>query len=178
MTRIHVPTRDQAPASTHATLDAIGKQLGFIPNMFRMVATSPDTFAGIIGFQGAMSKALNMKTRDAIALAVTDSNDCHYCMRAHTYVATNLVKSSAEEIAMNRVGQSEDPKRAAAATFAKALVERRGKVTAEEMHAVRAAGYSDAEIIDITAVAVQFLLTNFINNMADTEVDFPSVTNA
>ena len=178
MARITTPTRDQAPASTHATLDAIGGQVGFIPNMFRMLASSPDTFAGIIGFQGAMSKALNVKTRDAIALAVTQVNDCHYCMKAHTYIATNLVKSSAEEIALNRQGRSEDPKRAAAATFAKNLVERRGKVTDQELAAVRAGGYTDPEIIDITALAVQFLLTNFMNNMADSDIDFPSVTAA
>ncbi|AHZ68665.1 hypothetical protein OU5_1588 [Pseudomonas mandelii JR-1] len=88
------------------------------------------------------------------------------------------MKSSAEEIALNRQGRSEDPKRAAAATFAKNLVERRGKVTDQELAAVRAGGYTDPEIIDITALAVQFLLTNFMNNMADSDIDFPSVTAA
>lgn len=60
--------------------------------------------------------------------------------------------------------------------FAKTLVERRGKVTDQELTAVRDAGYTDPEIIDITALAVQFVLTNFINNMADTDADVPSVS--
>ncbi|WP_032833452.1 carboxymuconolactone decarboxylase family protein [Pseudomonas sp. URMO17WK12:I12] len=176
MARIAIPTRDQAPPSTHSTLDAIGSQAGYIPNMFRMLASSPDTFAGVISFQGAMSRALNVKTRDAIALAVTQVNDCHYCRNAHTYIGKSSVKSSSEEITLNRQGSSRDPKRAAAVMFAKTLVERRGKVTDQELAAVRAAGYSDPEIIDITALAVQFVLTNFINNMANTDTDFPSVS--
>lgn len=176
MARIAIPTRDQAPTSTHSTLDAIGSQAGYIPNMFRILASSPDTFAGVISFQGAMSRALNVKTRDAIALAVTQANDCSYCLNAHTYIGKSSVKSSSEEIALNRQGSSKDPKRAAAAMFAKALVERRGKVTDHELAAVRAAGYTDPEIIDITALAVQFVLTNFINNMADTDADFLSVS--
>lgn len=99
MARIAIPARDEAPTSTHSTLDAIGSQAGYIPNMFRMLASSPDTFAGVISFQGAMSRALNVKTRDAIALAVTQVNDCHYCLNAHTYIGKSLVKSSSEEIA-------------------------------------------------------------------------------
>lgn len=82
MARIAIPTRVQAPTSTHSTLDAIGSHAGYIPNMFRILASSPDTFAGVISFQGAMSRALNVKTRDAIALAVTQANDCSYCLNA------------------------------------------------------------------------------------------------
>lgn len=175
MARITIPSRDQVSPSTHSTLDAIGSHVGFIPNMFRMLASSPDTFSGVISFQGAMSRALNVRTRDAIALAVAEVNGCHYCMNAQAYISTKLASISSQEMALNRQGRSEDPRRAAAALFAKYLVERNGKVTDQELAAVRAAGYTDPEIIDITVLTVLCLLTNFINNMADTDVDFPNV---
>jgi hypothetical protein len=33
--RIDIPTRDDAPAETHAVLDTVGKRFGFVPNLFR-----------------------------------------------------------------------------------------------------------------------------------------------
>jgi alkylhydroperoxidase family enzyme len=80
---------------------------------------------------------------------------------------------SAEEIALNRAGRSEDPRRAAAAAFAQRVIETQGQVTDEDLASVRAAGYSDANIVEIVASTVQFLMTNFLNNVAKTVVDFP-----
>jgi alkylhydroperoxidase family enzyme len=79
----------------------------------------------------------------------------------------------AAEIALARERSSSDPQRAAAAQFAKQVTETRGKVTDADLASVRDAGYTDPQIIEIVALSVQFLLTNFINNVADTENDFP-----
>jgi hypothetical protein len=72
-------------------------------------------------------------------------------------------------------GSSEDPRRAAAAQFTKRLIETRGNVDEQDLANVRDAGYDDKQIIEITALAAQFLLTNFLNNVAETEPDFPSL---
>jgi hypothetical protein len=42
MPRMSIPTRDEAPEASHEVLDAIGKQLGFIPNLHRLMASSPE----------------------------------------------------------------------------------------------------------------------------------------
>jgi alkylhydroperoxidase family enzyme len=68
--------------------------------------------------------------------------------------------------------------RQAAALFAQKLIEARGKVSDADFAAVRAAGYSDAQIVDIIALSAQFLLTNFMNNAAETDLDFPAVAPA
>ncbi|SLE56699.1 Uncharacterised protein [Mycobacteroides abscessus subsp. abscessus] len=58
------------------------------------------------------------------------------------------------------------------------MVETRGKVDDSDLAAVRGAGYTDAQILAIVAVAVQALLTNYINNVNETVVDIPAVGTA
>jgi uncharacterized peroxidase-related enzyme len=175
MSRIAIPTRDDAPASSQPILDAVYKQLGFVPNLHRLMSISPDVLAGFVGLQSSLAKTLDIKTRDAIALAVSEANGCGYCIAAHSYVATNFARMSPEEIALNRRGGSHDIKRAAATNFAQHLMTTRGKVSDADLQAVRDAGYSNAQVIEMVALSAQFLLTNFINHVAQTDIDFPAI---
>src|SRR4051794_18365091 len=100
MSRIAIPSRDDAPAASQPTLDAIGKQLGFIPNLHRIMAISPAVLAGLVGLQGSLSKTLDAKTRHCISLAVSEVNGCNYCLTAHSYAATHLGKMDPKEIAL------------------------------------------------------------------------------
>jgi uncharacterized peroxidase-related enzyme len=178
MSRISIPTRDEAHTDAKPILDNVHKLLGFVPNLHRLMSNNPNVLNGWAQLQGSLAKTLDAKTRDAIALAVSEVDGCDYCLAAHTYVASNFAKMSPEEIAHNRKGHSLDAKRAAAAAFARDLVEHRGKVTDKDMESVRAAGYSDADIIAIIALSAQFLLTNFMNNAAQTPIDFPKIDSA
>jgi uncharacterized peroxidase-related enzyme len=173
MARLNIPTRNEAPEATHGVLDAIGRQLGFIPNLHRLMASSPAVLTGFVGLQGALSKTLDATTRHYISLAVSEVNTCAYCVSAHSHVAGTFGKMPASEIALAREGGSSDPRRAAAAQFAKRVTETRGKVTSADLAAVRDAGYADPQIIEIVAISAQFMFTNFINNVAETEIDFP-----
>lgn len=110
-----------------------------------------------------------------MALAVSEVNGCDYCLAAHGYVATTFTKSTAEELALNRKGTSSDPKRAVAIGFARSLIEKRGKVSDEELNALRAVGYTDEQILEMVALSVQFLFTNFMSNVAKTHIDVPDV---
>jgi uncharacterized peroxidase-related enzyme len=175
MSRISIPGRDEAPAESQAILDNVNKMLGFVPNLQRLMSISPNALAGWASLMGALSKTLDIKTRDGIALAVSEADGCDYCLAAHSYISTNLAKIPPEEIALNRQGRSSDPKREAAVRFAKALIEKRGKISDEEFAAVRDAGWSDANIVEMIALSAQFLLTNFMNNAVQTPIDFPEV---
>ncbi len=116
-----------------------------------------------------------MKTRERIALAVAEVNGCDYCLSAHSYLALNLAKLSAEEVALNRTGASGDAKADAAVRFAAKLVRERGHVSAADIEAVRGAGFSDGQIVEIVAVAAENVFTNLINTVAETDIDFPVV---
>jgi uncharacterized peroxidase-related enzyme len=113
-----------------------------------------------------------------MAMAISEVNGCDYCIAAHSYVAATFTKATQEELALNRKGTSSDPKRAVAIGFAKSLVEKRGKVTNEELDAVRAVGYTDQQILEMVALSVQFLFTNFMNNVAKTHIDIPDIVAA
>ena len=175
MSRFPIPSLETAPEASKPLLDAVGQQLGIVPNLFRLVGLSPNTLSGFLSLHGASSKTLDVKTRERIALAVAQVNGCDYCLSAHTYLGLNLAKIDEAEIARNRAGTSSDAKAAAAVTFAKKVTETRGKVGTSDISEVRAAGYSDAEIIDIVGVVAVNFLTNLVNNVADTDIDFPVV---
>ncbi|WP_421737576.1 carboxymuconolactone decarboxylase family protein [Caulobacter sp.] len=175
MSRLAIPARDAAPAASQPLLDAVEKQLGVVPNLYRLVASSTPALQGLLGFGGALAKTLDVKTRERIAIAVAQANGCDYCLSAHTYLGLNLAKIDAAEIALNRQGGSSDPKANAAVHFARLVVDTRGKVSDMDLAAVKTAGFSDAQIIEIVSVAVENVLTNFLNNVAETEIDFPVV---
>jgi uncharacterized peroxidase-related enzyme len=175
MSRIAIPTREAAPAASQPLLDAVNKQLGVVPNLFRLVSLSPAVLQGYIGLNGALTKVLDVRTRERIALAVAQVNGCDYCLSAHTYLGLNLAKIDGAEIALNRQGASSDPKAAAAVGFAVAVARAHGKVSDADIEAVKAAGFSDAQIVEIVAVVAENVLTNFVNNVAETDIDFPIV---
>jgi uncharacterized peroxidase-related enzyme len=174
MSRLSIPSPADVPADTQAVLDKVGAQFGFVPNMFGTLASNPAALDVVMTLQAKTRGFLDAKTRHTIALAVSDANGCDYCLAIHTYSSSVLGKMSHDDIELARHGASHDPKRAAAARFALRVMETRGKVSDEDFTAVRAAGYTDAEILSIVTVTVQFMLTNFINNVNATDVDIPA----
>jgi len=167
-------TIEAAPSSSHANLEAVKKQIGVVPNLFRLVANSPAALEGYLGMSGALSKgALPAPTRERIALAVAQVNGCNYCLSAHTYMGKNLAKLSDAEIAANRHGGSLDPKADAAVRFATRVARERGHISDADLQAVRMAGYDDAQIVEIVQHVALNTWTNYINEVAKTEIDFP-----
>jgi uncharacterized peroxidase-related enzyme len=175
MSRIAIPSLEKAPAEARPVFETVNKFLGFVPNLHRLMSLSPPVLNGWAGLMGQLSRTLDVKTRDGIALAVSKVNGCDYCLTAHTFVATNFAQSAPEELACNIQGHSGDHKRDAAAHFVKKLIETRGKVSDDDLAAVREAGFADPHNIEIVALSAQFLFTNFMNNLADTDIDFPAV---
>src|SRR5882724_3634836 len=120
MSRIQTPaTITAAPAASQPLLQAVEKQLGVVPNLFRLLANSPATLEGFLGLSGALGKGeLSAPTRERIALAVAEVNGCSYCLSAHTYLGKNLAKLDDAEMSVNRKGASNDSKADAAVRFA------------------------------------------------------------
>ncbi len=177
MSRILTPaTIEAAPTASRPLLEAVKKQLGVAPNLFRMVAVSPAALEGYLGMSGALAKgALPAQTRERIALAVAQVNGCNYCLSAHSYLAKNLARLDDAEIAANRRGGSRDPKAEAAVRFAVKVARERGHVADSDVQAVRMAGYDDAQIVEIVQHVALNTWTNYINEVALTEIDFPVV---
>ena len=178
MSRLPIPaTIDAAPAASQPLLEAVKKQLGVVPNLFRLVSTSPAALEGYLGLSGALAKgALPAQTRERIALAVAEINGCDYCLSAHSYLGKNLAKLDDAEIAANRAGASNDPKADAAVRFTAKVARERGHVGEDDLRAVKLAGYSDAQVIEMVLHVALNTWTNYINEVAKTDIDFPVVS--
>ena len=177
MSRITYPDSiATAPAASQPLLQAVEKQLGTVPNLFRLASVSPAALEGYLGLSGALGKGrLPAATRERVALAVAQKNGCNYCLSAHTYLGKNLAKLDEAEIAANRAGHSHDIKADTAVRFAVKLVDARGRVGAEDLRDIRDAGYDDGQIIEIVQHVALNIWTNYLNELAQTEIDFPVV---
>jgi uncharacterized peroxidase-related enzyme len=175
MSRISTPaTLEDAPIGAQPLLIDVKKQLGLVPNLFRVISNSPAALEGYLGLNGALAKGkLDAKTRERIALAVAEINGCGYCLAAHSYLGKNFAKLDDAEIAANRSGTSNDVKADAAVRFAAKIVTERGHVATRDLDAVRAAGYGDAELVEIVLHVALNTLTNYVNEVAGTDIDFP-----
>jgi uncharacterized peroxidase-related enzyme len=177
MSRIHTPPSiESAPAAARPALAAVKQQLGVVPNLFRVVANSPAALDGYLGLSGSLANGeLPAPTRERIALAIAQFNGCGYCLSAHAYLGKNLARLDDSEIDANRNGGSHDPKAAAAVRFALQVAQARGHVSDGDLTAVRDAGYTDAQVVEIVLHVALNTLTNYVNEVAGTEIDFPVV---
>jgi uncharacterized peroxidase-related enzyme len=177
MSRLPTPTVESAPAASKPLLDAVKRKLGVVPNLFRVVSNSPAALEGYLALSEALGKGrLPAATHERIALAVAEANGCGYCLSAHSYLGKHAAKLSESEIAANRRGSSEDEVAAAALRFAVKVVRERGHVDDTDVHALKAAGYDDGQVVEIVLHVALNTWTNYLNEVAKTEIDFPVVT--
>lgn len=173
MSRITQVSDANANSDAAELFAAIKGKVGMVPNLYRVLANQPAVLGGVLGFNEALSKgALDAQTREAIALTVAGANNCDYCASAHAAISKGL-KVDGEEISRRLIGQSNDPKTAAILKLAKIVVDERGIVTDEQLAAARGAGLTEGEIIEVIANVVVNILTNYVNHIAQTEIDFP-----
>ena len=170
--RIEKVTNPQGKAAE--LLDGVKKALGSTPNLFTTFAQAPAAMEGYLGLNSALAAGkLRPAVRESLALTIAGYNGCDYCASAHTYLGENLAGLSSEEAQANLEGRSSDPRTQAALLFATKLLEMRGNTTQADLDEVRAAGYSDEEIIEILTHVGLNTLTNYFNEAFNVEVDFP-----
>ncbi|THV57191.1 carboxymuconolactone decarboxylase family protein [Flagellimonas alvinocaridis] len=176
MTRLQALDPKETTGRSKELFDGIQSKLGMVPNMMRTMGNSPAVLEGYLNFSDALGKgSLGGKLGELIALAVAESNTCNYCLSAHSFIGEKLVGIDTTTLEMAREGKNKDPKIAAALFFAQTLVEKRGRVSADDVAAVKAAGYTDGAVGEIVAHVALNVLTNYFNNTADTDIDFPVV---
>ncbi|MCX7934958.1 MAG: carboxymuconolactone decarboxylase family protein [Planctomycetota bacterium] len=174
MQRIPRVNSDAAPAEVKAVLDNIRAKFGRLPNIFATVANSPVALQMLMAMFGALDKgALAGKSHEAIALRIGEIHGCRYCTAAHTAKAKAVGWSEPEILDLRR-GKAKDAKLQALLALAGSIALNRGKVSDSDLQAARSAGASDGEILETLAIVVLNIFTNYINAVAQTEVDFPA----
>ncbi|PPD00236.1 MAG: alkylhydroperoxidase [Methylotenera sp.] len=177
MARIIIPTVEQSPLASKPLLDAVNQQLGIIPNLMKLIGNSPAALEGYLSLNSALGKGvLPLVLRERIALAIAEYNNCEYCLSAHTYIGKNLAKIDGNEIEAARDGLSNDAQMQAALQFALLVASKKGKVSDHDIATLREVNFDDASIVEIVLNVALNILTNYINNVALTDIDFPKVT--
>jgi len=175
MSRLPAIQTENATGKAKELLEAVQAKLKITPNMTRVMANSPAVLQGYLSFSGALAAgALEPKLRELIALEVGEQNSCQYCVSAHTAIG-KMTGLSEGEIEAARDARSSSAKNAAALKFAREIVAKHGRATDADLQAVRQAGFNDAEIAEIIAHVALNVFTNYFNNTAEVEVDFPKI---
>jgi len=165
----------EATGKTKTLLTGVQAKLGMTPNLMKTLAHSPSALEAYLGFAGALGHGvLEPGFREEIAIAVAQANSCEYCLSAHATLG-KMSGLTAEEIERSRAAHAVDAKRDAGLQFAEKVVVQRGEVSDQDVAAVRAAGFNDAELTELVAHVALNVFTNYFNIVAGTEVDFPRV---
>lgn len=173
MQRLTLVNPAEAQGQTKELLDTVQQAFGTVPNVAKVLANSSAVLQSYLAFAQAMGAArIGEKLHHQVKLATSEENSCEYC----TSILSELGSGaglSAEDVIATREGHSNDELTDAALAFTKAVLDSDGKVTNTQLNAVRDAGFDDGEIVEIIASAVLGTFTNFVNNVADTELDIP-----
>ncbi len=176
MPRIQPLDPATATGDTAAHLATARKMFGGTPNLVTTAANAPAALNAMLGLFASLGKSsLGAKHGEQIAIAIAQSNGCGYCLSAHTAIG-GMHGLDAATLAGARQARSADPKTAALLTLAVAINEARGHVADGVLTAARAAGVTDAEVVEVVAHVALNVFTNYLNNVSQTEIDFPVVS--
>ncbi len=176
MPRIQPIEMDEASGDVRQTLQDLERQLGTLPNVFKIMALSPAVLSGYLAASQAVSRSgISAQLREKIAVAAAGANECDYCASAHTHVGKRR-GIEPEELGLNLVGQSNDPKDAAVLKFVQAVLTHKGELTDDELDSLRKTGLSDREVVELIFYIGLTTTANYLNKIAQTEIDFPLVS--
>lgn len=175
MTRVPIQSIETAPVKSKQILEAVRQGLGMVPNMAGAMANSPAVLSAWVQFNSSLGGGeLPAQTRERIALMTAETNQCGYCLSAHTALG-KMAGLDANDIESAREGKASDPKTLAALAFARRVLETRGGIDPADLERVRGAGFNDAQVAEIVGGVALNFFTNVFNRAFDVEIDFPRV---
>lgn len=167
-----IPTKAEVSETNQSLFDNLQKGLGFVPNLYAYFAKSETALGDYLALQNRKS-TLRAKEREVINLVTSQINGCRYCQSAHTVIG-KMNRFTEEQILEIRKGTASfDSKLDALAKFTASVVTNRGKATEESKNNFFAAGYTEANLIDVIIVVGDKIISNYIHNLTEFEIDFP-----
>lgn len=172
MHQYQVPLRGDVSENNRALFDNLEKGLGFVPNLYAYFGKNDTALGDYLALQNRKS-TLKTKEREVINLVTSQLNGCRYCQSAHT-VLGKLNGFTDEQVLTLRGGSAPfDAKLDALVKLAGEVVETRGRVSQATRDAFFAAGYTEANFIDVVMVIGDKIISNYIHNFAGFAIDFP-----
>jgi len=177
MSRIATPALQSATGATAEVYAQIKKAVGSVPNTFAAIgAHEPAALKAILLADSVLAAStLSKQDQETIKLIVSGVAGCDYCVAAHSLLG-KLAGLKPETLKQIRDGQpTADGRRDALIRFVRNLAQTSGTISDEEFSAIKAAGYTDAQLVDISLAFAVTVFTNVFNRINDTAIDFPAV---
>jgi len=171
MKNFTVPTREQVSPANQTIFDNLNKALGFVPNLYAMMAHSNNGLAKFLAYQNAKTSLTN-KEKEAVNLIVSQVNGCIYCQSAHT-VLGKMNGFTDEELINIRKGKSSDAKLNSLVKLAESITKNRGIAESELVDDFFAQGYNDENLVDLVLQVSDKTAMNYLHNLTKIPVDFP-----
>ena len=176
MSRLSVPTLESATGATAAIYAQIKKAIGYVPNTYAAIgAHGPAALKAMLAADAVLaSGTLSKRDVEAIKLTISEFAGCDACVAAHNQLG-QLAGLKPDELNKIRNGEpTGDAKRDALVRFVRTLAQKSGTVSDDDFAAIRRAGYTDAQLVDISLAFATIVFTNVFNRINDTEIDVPA----
>jgi uncharacterized peroxidase-related enzyme len=173
MANFSVPTRNEVSTGNQAIFDQLEKGLGFVPNLYATLAHSENALGNFLGYANGKS-SLSKKEQEVINLAVSQVNECSYCLAAHTAIGKGQGFTEEQTLELREGYASFDTKLDALAVFASETALQRGKPSQETVDALLASGYNRENVVDAVLVISEITVTNYLHGITKVAVDFPA----
>ncbi len=172
MTTFTVPTKEEVSLNNQAIFTNLEKALGFVPNLYAYYAKNDTALADYLALQNRKS-TLKAKEREVINLVVSQINGCRYCQSAHTVLGKMNGFTDEQVIELRQGSAAFDSKLDALAKFTASTTANHGNATQASKDAFFAAGYTEANLIDVVMVIGDKVISNYIHNLTGFAIDFP-----
>ena len=177
MSRITTPAAESVSGATAEIYAQIKKAAGGVPNTYAVIgAYGPAALKAILQADGVLAgSTLSKQDQETIKLLVSEIAGCDYCVAAHSLLG-KMAGLAPEVLKQIRAGQpTGDARRDALVRFVRNLVQTRGTISEQEFSAIKAAGYTDQHLVDISLAIAVTTFTNIFNRINDTDLDYPAV---
>ncbi|NER18365.1 carboxymuconolactone decarboxylase family protein [Spongiivirga citrea] len=173
MSTFNVPNREEVSSNNQAIFDKLKNQLGFVPNLFATYAHSENALGNYLTLSGAKT-SLSAKEKEVVNLAVSQVNNCAYCLAAHTAIG-KMNGFNDEQILEIRSGAATfDTKLNALAALAKNITENRGETDETVVNNFFKAGYTKENLVDTIVLVGDKTISNYLHRTTQVPVDFPA----
>ncbi len=176
MPRIPVHTPDSAPESSRDELKALEATFGKVLNIHGEMAHSPAVLQSYVAIQQVIADygSFDGRTREAIALAVANVDECSYCQAAHTAGGKAAGLTDDEMVAVRSGNVEHDPKLDALLALAREYTSNVGSVQDTTWQTAVDAGWTDEQLTELSVHVTLNLFTNYFNHFVQTDLDLPA----
>ena len=152
--------------------DKCEEKIGFIPNVLASYAHSDEklsAFAALYNDLMLAPSGLSKLEREMIAVVVSSENRCFYCLTAHGAAVRQLSGDSVlgELLVMNWRAADLSLRHQAMLEFAVKMTRASAEIVESDRQALRDAGFSDADIWDVAAIAAFYNMSNRMASAVD-----------